>query len=62
MKNKLFFFGDWEDTQRRQAEAGLFTVPNDALKAGNFAGTNTDIYDPQTGNADGPAGRHFRTE
>jgi hypothetical protein len=52
-KNKLFFFGDWEDTQRRQSESGLFTVPNDALRAGNFAGTNTTIYDPSTGNADG---------
>lgn len=27
VKNKWFFFGDWEDTQRRQAESGLFTVP-----------------------------------
>jgi len=53
IKNKLFIFGDWEDTQRRQAEAGLFTVPNDALRAGNFTGTNTTIYDPNTGNPDG---------
>jgi hypothetical protein len=53
IKNKLFFFGDWEDTQRRQAESALFTVPNDALKSGNFGGTNTLIYDPQTGNPDG---------
>jgi len=53
VKNKWFFFGDWEDTQRRQAESGLFTVPNDALKAGNFTGTGTLIYDRQTGNPDG---------
>lgn len=53
IKNKLFFFGDWEDTQRRQAESGLFTVPDDSLKAGNFAGTNTIIYDPTTGTAAG---------
>jgi hypothetical protein len=52
-KNKLFFFGDWEDTQRRQSVSGLFTVPNDSLKTGNFGGTNTNIYDPTTGNADG---------
>lgn len=53
VKNKLFFFGDWEDTQRRQAESGLFTVPNDALKGGDFTGTSTTIYDPSTGNPDG---------
>src|SRR5215471_6489513 len=52
-KNKLFFFADWERTLRRQAASALRTVPTDALKNGNFNGTGTTVFDPQTGNADG---------
>ena len=53
VKNKLFFFADWERTERRQALSAFFSVPNDALKQANFSGTGTTIYDPTTGNADG---------
>jgi outer membrane receptor protein involved in Fe transport len=65
VKNKLFFFGDYEQTRQNQAPAGNFqTVPFGGLtaaaaqNAGFFdfrsvlpAGVN--IYDPTTGNADG---------
>ena len=49
-KNKLFFFADWERTTRRQAASALRTVPTAALRSGDFNGTGTTIYDPQTGN------------
>lgn len=52
-KDKLFFFMDWERTLQRQYISGYQTVPTDALKAGNFAGTNTVIYNPFTGNPNG---------
>jgi len=52
-KNKLFFFSDWERTTRRQAASALRTVPASALRAGDFNGTGTIIYDPSTGNSDG---------
>src|SRR5215831_18698144 len=52
-KNKLFFFGDWERTTRRQSASALRTVPTDALRSGNFNGTGTTVYDPATGNPDG---------
>jgi len=58
-KNKLFFFGSWERTLRRQSVSGLETVPTDALKSGNFAGTGGLIYDPATGAADGTGRQLF---
>jgi hypothetical protein len=53
LKNKLFFFTDWERTTRRQTASAFRTVPTAALKAGNFMGTGTTIYDPATGNPNG---------
>ena len=48
-KNKLFFFADWERTTRRQAASALRTVPTAALRKGDFNGTGTTVYDPNTG-------------
>ncbi len=69
LKNKLFFFSDWEATRRNQFGSRSQTVPNPASifdSSGNasFAsiisgGTDCSvsragcIYDPNTGNADG---------
>ena len=53
LRNKLFFFGNWERTTRRQTASALRTVANNAVRSGNFAGTGTTIYDPATGNANG---------
>lgn len=53
IKNKLFFFGDWERYLLRQSVSGLQTVATDALRQGNFNGTGATIYNPNTGNADG---------
>jgi hypothetical protein len=52
-KNKLFFFADWERTTRRRAVTALRTVPTAAMRQGNFNGTGTTIYDPNTGAANG---------
>jgi hypothetical protein len=59
IKNKLFFFADWERTMRRQNISALETVATDTLRQGNFAGTSTVIYDPTTGNADGSSRTPF---
>lgn len=53
VKNKLFFFSDWERTTRRRAVTALRTVPTAAMRTGNFNGTGTTIYDPATGTATG---------
>ena len=53
-KDKLFFFGSWDGTFERDARnTGLVTLPTAALRAGDFTGTGTTIYDPTTGNSDG---------
>jgi hypothetical protein len=55
IKNKLFFFSDWERTERRLAASALRTVPTVALRNGDFNGTGTIVYDPGSGAADGSA-------
>ena len=58
-RNKLFFFGDWERTSRRQNATAFRTLPNAALKRGDFAGTGAALFDPKTGNADGSGRQLF---
>src|SRR5262249_32267851 len=53
IKNKLFFFASYEGTKNRQNDSLIQTVPTAAIRAGDFRGTNTNIYDPLTGDADG---------
>jgi hypothetical protein len=54
-KDKVFFFGDYEDTQQQQFEGvDYFTVPTSAERTGNFSAMNFAIYDPtQPDNSDG---------
>ena len=61
VKNKLFFFGDYERITRRQLITGFQSVPTQDLINGDFTnvlstGTqaaNTLLYDPATGDANG---------
>ncbi|MBV9626262.1 MAG: carboxypeptidase regulatory-like domain-containing protein [Acidobacteria bacterium] len=55
-RDKVFFFGDYEDTQQMQFEGiDFFTVPTDAERTGDFSNlTGQTIYDPtQPDNPDG---------
>jgi len=52
-KNKLFFFADWEETDKRANVSALQTVATDPLRQGIFSATGTTIYDPSTGAANG---------
>jgi hypothetical protein len=65
VRNKLFYFGSVESTRQRTTAGtalsnsganGLRNLPTMAMRAGNFSGTNTVIYDPRTGTSTG-AGR-----
>jgi hypothetical protein len=56
VKNKLFFFGDMENTRRRQNASRFATLPTPAMRGGDFSATGTNLYDPATGSPDG-AGR-----
>ncbi len=59
LKNKLFFFGSWERTVRRQNASAFRTLPSEALRQGDFSGTGALIYDPVTGNPDGSGRQLF---
>lgn len=48
VRNKFFYFGDYQGTRVRQAQRYLVTVPSDAQRAGDFTGLNT-IFDPLSG-------------
>jgi hypothetical protein len=53
-KNKLFFFMDYQGTRRRQYASSInLTLPNAAMRTGDFSGISTKIYDPLSGNPDG---------
>jgi hypothetical protein len=46
-KDKIFFFGDYEDTQQQEFEGiDYFTVPTTAERTGNFSQMGFTIYDP----------------
>jgi Carboxypeptidase regulatory-like domain/TonB dependent receptor len=59
VKNKLFFFGSWERTVRRQNVSIFRSVPTVAMRQGDFRGTGALIYNPETGNADGSGRQLF---
>jgi Carboxypeptidase regulatory-like domain/TonB-dependent Receptor Plug Domain len=48
MKNKLFFFFNYEGLRQRKAQTALSTLPFGSDRTGNFAGSATTIYDPAT--------------
>jgi hypothetical protein len=55
IKDKLFFFADYEDTQQQQFEGiKTYTVPTSAERTGDFSAMGFTIYDPtQPDNPDG---------
>ena len=53
VKNKLFFFGDWERYRLSQNAISTQSVAPAAIRGGDFSGVSTTIYNPFTGNANG---------
>jgi hypothetical protein len=53
LKNKLFFFGSHERTNRSINVSRFFTVPTVEARRGDFSSYGTTIYDPLTGNPNG---------
>jgi hypothetical protein len=52
-RNRLFFFGSWEGMRERSNFSRIATLPTADQRAGDFSAYRTNIYDPQTGAADG---------
>lgn len=50
VKNKTFFFGDYQGLRVHEASTSIVTEPTAAMRAGNFNGVST-IYNPVTYNA-----------
>lgn len=59
VKNKLFFFADWERYRQSTDENDILSVPPAAIRNGDFSSTGTTIYNPYTGNANGTARSPF---
>ena len=53
IKDKLFFFGDYQGTLRRNGGSETLRVPTAAERSGDFSDLGVSIYDPNTGNSDG---------
>ncbi len=54
IRDKLFFFGDYEATQQKQLENGYYTVPTVAERTGDFSADSFTIFNPLVAdNADG---------
>ncbi|MEO7189837.1 MAG: carboxypeptidase regulatory-like domain-containing protein [Vicinamibacterales bacterium] len=49
IKNKTFFFGDYQGHREKQGQTFLSTVPSMAMRAGDFSALSRVIYDPTTG-------------
>lgn len=64
IKDKLFFFGDAQLTRKSVGGSLLTTVPTAQERTGNFSdwlalGSQYQLYDPLTGNADGTGRAKF---
>ncbi len=52
-RNKLFFFGSYENTRDAQFATRTISVPTEALRRGDLSASTTPIYDPATAGIDG---------
>ena len=52
-------FLSFDGTRQKQGATGLYTVPTDDLRAGDFSKYPNIIYDPTTGNPDGTGRQPF---
>lgn len=53
IKNKLFYFGSFENSTDRRFAGALQTVPTAMMRTGNLSTSTLPIYDPNTGAANG---------
>ena len=51
IKNKLFFFGDYQGMRVHEASTSILTEPTAAMRSGNFSGYPAVIYNPTSYNS-----------
>jgi outer membrane receptor protein involved in Fe transport len=49
VRNRWFFFGDYQGTRDKQGGSALLTVPTEAARRGDLSAYGVNIYDPATG-------------
>lgn len=49
IKDKFFYFGDYQGTRSKTGGSRLLTVPTNAARGGDLSAYGVDIFDPQTG-------------
>lgn len=59
IKNKLFYFGSYENSTDRRFAGALQTVPTAAMRLGNLSASTLAVYDPMTGAANGEGRQPF---
>jgi len=59
VRNKLFFFGDYQRTLDNNGYVVRAIVPTLAMRNGDFSAVAQRIYDPTTGNTDGTGRTQF---
>ena len=59
VKDKLFFFTNYDGMRDRQSFSNFFTIPTPAMKQGDLSATGTTIFDPTTGDSTGKARTPF---
>ena len=59
VKNKLFFFADYQGTRDNLGNVFRHNIPPAAFRSGDFSKATTIIYDPATGNPDGTGRQPF---
>jgi len=52
-KNRIFFFGSYENSTDRRFAGALQTVPTAPMRAGNLSASVLPVYDPSSGQANG---------
>jgi Carboxypeptidase regulatory-like domain len=50
VKNKVFWFGDYQGTSIHNPQTLISSVPTEAARNGDFSGEDEIVYDPETGN------------
>jgi hypothetical protein len=59
VRDKLFFFGDYQGTRQRSAGSLLTTVPTAAARNGDLSALGVPVFDPTTGDANGDGRQLF---
>ncbi len=59
IKNKTFFFADYQGIRDRRGDFGRWTIPSQDFRAGDLTAATSTVYDPLTGTPDGKGRKPF---